>query len=428
MRASLTLLVCLGWVSLGMAGEEILIWEYDVTLQPQVKYLLRMISLQQGRPTQEERWLTPLPRGECRYLGVPDTPETQCARTCFAPADYSLTLSAVRDIERSPESLPVLDAALTATSPCTGGPPSGQVRVPPSLVVPGVTVGAGAAAYAALQAREATTLALPQLLNLGCVQATQAPCVCGFPPQPCLHVTYWEPRWLVETTIRPGETMLPAPFDALLSGALAAAGLAHRGAGGAANATGAGQTNKHFGEVHVFTLPNLLGGPCTACLPSGVPLLNYASELDVAGWRIGPPPLPPVAALARVGFWGTLFPRVGHVIHGSPVVASGLMAARAMSIAVLPASPPPLLDVHLVPTPTVGTSTCCQLASPRQTPCFTFGTPPFLFEQAAVSVKGRYLWVLWHRQTCCVPPPLAVCGIVVPGVGLHGDNDCVLPQ
>jgi hypothetical protein len=195
-------------------------------------------------------------------------------------------------------------------------------------------------------------------------------------------------------------------------------GFSRFGGGGAGNSRSAGVTNLHFSEAHVYEFPNVFGSPCSGCAPRPDMALNYASEIDPA-WRlsVGAVPVP-------VGVWGSLFPRVGHVIHGSPSVASALEAVRAMAIAALPLSPPPNPEAHVIVKPAAGVSTCCQLASPRPTPCFPAGTPPALWDHGVVSLQGTYIWILWRYKTCCVEIGQAFCGLTLLGVGGHGQNAC----
>jgi hypothetical protein len=153
------------------------------------------------------------------------------------------------------------------------------------------------------------------LVNLQCVSwHITEPCVCN-PTTPCVQVTYWEPGWLVETVKRPGTTTLSGVGD-VLTVALEAAGSPPLGGGGAGNTTGSGHTNLHYNEVHVFTFPQLLGGPCTGCAPGAASLtLHYASETDPL-WRTAvATPSPPQRAPAdrRLGPplppWGQSHPQ-----------------------------------------------------------------------------------------------------------------------
>jgi hypothetical protein len=419
-RNALLLVLC--FVSWAEAGDHLLSWKYQLDLQPQVKYVLNIVSMRGDKPFMEERWIDPLSRQECsQYTIEGATAETQCAAICLDPGDYSLTLYATAGDVRSPRSVPVLDVDLSTETPCAGPPPGQKTPFPTVPVIAGVTVGGGAAAYAALQARDEVAPLLTGMVNMGCVTwKVLGPCFCG--PAACVQVEYWEPGWLVETSIRPGDTSLPAPFGSLVSAAIAAVAPTIGASGGAGVAT---SSNIRFGDVHVISLPNLFGGPCTGCVPSGAPALNYASELDAPSWRVVPPVVGPLALALQIGFWGPLYPRVGHVIHSSPVIASGLQAVRGLNIAFQPVGVNPPPDVHVVTAPTDGTSFCCQLAAPRQTPCFTAGSPPPFFELGSGSVSGKYAWIFWRRRTCCLPAPPVPCGIAALGLTQPPQNACL---
>src|SRR5262245_20627922 len=112
-RNVMVLILCLA--SWAEAGEVWLAWDYPLALQPQVTYVLNIVSMKADTPFMEERWIAPLSREECRQYPIPHpTQETQCARTCFDPGDYSLTLYATAGDVRSPRSVPVLDVDLSS--------------------------------------------------------------------------------------------------------------------------------------------------------------------------------------------------------------------------------------------------------------------------------------------------------------------------
>jgi hypothetical protein len=211
----------------------------------------------------------------------------------------------------------------------------------------------------------------------------------------------------------------------LLSAVLDTVGVPPFGGGGAGNASGAGHTNVQYNEAHVYTFPQLLGGPCTGCAPGDAPFtLHYASETDPL-WRTAVAIPSPLDVLRSLGVWGRLYPRGGKAIHSSEPVGSGIAAARAMDIASNPFGEPPNVETRVVLQRTEGTSRCCQLASPRQTPCFPVGTPPLLWEHGTVDAHGTYVWLFWRKRTCCVTPNQATCGITL--IGTHGANGCLLP-
>jgi hypothetical protein len=409
------------------AGQVVLAWDEDLDAQPGLLYSLQIVTLQGGRPTATERSIAPFPVEVCAQW--PDTstaPDSLCGQLCLEPGDYSLRLVASRAGARSDPSN-VLDVDISSSSPCQAPPvatppPAPAPSVPPPVIplpVPLPPLSTGPP--------DNSPPSWTDLVNPACVSwKVLGPCVCN-PLTPCVQVQYWEPGWLVETVKRPGTTSLDA-LSPILREALAVAGAPAFGGGGAGNATGSGHTNLQFTEAHVYAFPQLLGGPCTSCAPSQVPLtLHYASEADPT-WRTATAVPAPTTLLQRIGVWALLYPRGGKSIHGSEPVASGIAATRAMDISFLPVGPPPQLDAHVVLAPTGASSTCCQLASPRRTPCFTAGTPPALWETATVSPRGTYLWIFWRQRQCCVLPAQTTCGITLPGVGSSGQNGCVLPS
>jgi hypothetical protein len=263
---------------------------------------------------------------------------------------------------------------------------------------------------------------LAALPNFGCVQwRITGACMCG-PTTPCLVISYWEPAWLVETVKQPGTTALDF-LGGLLHAVVGSLGMPSLGGGGAGNATGSGQTNLQYNETHVYTYPQFWGGPCTGCGPGNTSItLHYASEVDPL-WRTATAPQTPVALFPPLGVWAPLFPRGGKAIHSSEPVGSGIAAARGMHIAFMPVGPPPHFDRHVILQRTQGSSTCCQLASPRKTGCFPVGTPPSVWEHFTGSPQGTYAWIFWRRRSCCVPPDQTTCGITL--LGGYGANTCL---
>src|SRR5713101_6889510 len=153
--------------------------------------------------------------------------------------------------------------------------------------------------------------------------------------------------------------------------------------------------------------------------------LHYASETDPT-WRTAVATPSPLSLVQQLGVWAPLYPRGGKAIHSSEPVGSGIAAARGMDIAFQPIGTPPNVDTHVILSPSGGTSTCCQLASPKQTACFPVGTPPMLWEQGAVSSRGVYTWIFWRKKTCCVPANQSTCGITL--AGGYGGNACLIPS
>lgn len=414
-----------------------LAWEYPQLLHPQTQYELHVVTVVQGRPTAHDQAVVALAVEGCPLTLTPDGWQAVCTCVCLAAGDYALSVRAKQtDVWSAPSN--ILDFTFTPQDSCAPpitipmvpppppakdpGPKPGEVIGP---VVGGAVVVGGAAAVAG----GTGTLSIPGLVNRECVDwAITGVCACGFPPKPCTQVSYNEPAWILEVVKRPGTSKIPV-LGQLLYAALQATGVPAFGGGGSGNASGSGHTNIHFSEVHVWSFPQVLGGPCGGCVPTAaLPVLHYASEMDAVPWRTSTaPPMPP-PALLPVGVWGMLFPRSGHVIHGSPPVASGLVAFRALTIAFKPVTPLPVPDAHVITTPSRGITTCFQLASPRMTKCFDVGLMPPLWETATGSPDGTFVWLGWRRRTCCVEPALSTCGITLPGIGGHGGSMCTMPS
>jgi|SRR5262245_8524087 len=425
-KALLILLLC--WSPWAWAGTVTLGWDYPLTAQEGAQYIVRLSTLTTPTPRLEEQLVQVLSKQACLQETMPDrTADSLCGTLCLNPGDYAMSLLATRGGQRSPESN-VVDLDFTNTLPCTPATlPDQPPPAPPSNPGPAVvkTVVPLGAALIAIQA--ASPPKLPELPNMRCVSwAITGPCLCGFPPHPCVSVEYWEPGWLVETVKKPGTTSLDI-LGPLLDAALGVGTVPPFGGGGYVQAKGGGNTNLHYMEAHVFAFPQLLGGPCTGCAP-GIQnfVLNYASEIDPL-WRTATAVPSPLSVIEQIGVWAPLFPRVGFAIHSSEPVASMIAAARAINIAFNPVGTPPNVEARVVPLKTESLSPCCQLAWPKQTGCFPPGIPPVAFETGALSIRGTYISIWWRKRQCCVEAP-GTCGITLPGVGLSGQSACVIPS
>lgn len=420
--------------SLCQAAPEDFLWEFPVNLQEGTRYVLHARTVIGTTTAVLERPFALLPQASCRAIDAQATAETQCATICLEPAEYTLQVYAVTaDGRQSPLSNEI-DVDLRDTARCT--PPPVTLPPPPPRQPPSVSTRPGAKDAALAAAALAVAAAFPgntipnlaQLVNRDCVQWTiEGPCFCS-PFNPCLTVSYWEPWLLVETVKKPGDTLIPI-LGNLLTPLIASAIPTLFGGGSGGNAVVAGNIGKQFNETHVYTFPQLLGGPCTSCAPSpdAIPTPVYASEVDPA-WRTATASAPMLAALLPIGVWQNLYPRGGTSIHGSEPVGAAICAFRGMDIAFNPVGIPPNIETHVVFRPTGAHSTCIQMASPVQTPCFTSGTPPNLWETGTLSVRGRYIFLFWRRRSCCVPPTQSTCGLTLPAVGGHGANGCILPS
>ena len=406
-----------------------LLWEDRADLHATSTYAAMITSVVEGRAVRRVQALVPYASDECHLLaaikGQDWTPDTLCADLCVPMGDTTVTLTASTPGWLSP-SPPSNEAHETVTQPC-GSPPVAPPAPRSSPKLPAWAVGAGAVAVSGAATLKGSPPTLTSLVNPQCVSwRITGPCACGFPPSPCMQVEYFEPTSIIEIVKQPGTSTLPILGDLLKVG-LAAMGVSLFGGGGAGNSAGAGNTNLQYAEAHVWSFPQIFGGPCTACAPiNALPRLQYASEADAASWRMttAPPGIPP-PALLPVGTWGMLFPRVGFAINHSAPVASGLQAFRALNIAFQPVTPLPIPEAHVVLSHPQMLSGCMQMAYPKVTPCLLAGTPAPLWEHGAVSANGSYIWIVWTKRVCCVPPP-GTCGITLPGPLGHGANLCPL--
>jgi TraU protein len=445
-RWSFPLLVFLTWLGVlppAWADQRTFAWQFPLRQYPSVQFVLRYARSDANETTGGILALSLLPAHQCPPLPEVEAGwDTLCATFCLHPSDYALTVEARQSGYQSAESNEITVQVATSATCGAGTSPTQPPTPPPSTTPPqqqepssnvAATVAGAAAILAGLGAvvAESTPSLGPDLPNMGCVDwAITGICLCGFPPTPtCVTVGYWEPYLLIETVKTPGKTALTI-LKPLLDAALNLFGMPNFGGGGAASGSRQpGQTNLHYNETHVYAFPNVLGGPCTSCLPTpGLPFkLHYASEFDPL-WRTATAVPSPLDLFTLIGAWGPLYPRTGNAINGSEVVASGVAANRGMNIAFNPTGVPPNVEVRRVLEPIPTLSTCCQLAWPKQTPCFPPGTPAFAWEDRVLSFRGSYVWLYWRKRSCCVKPENATCGITLPGVGQHGQSACVIPS
>ena len=233
-------------------------------------------------------------------------------------------------------------------------------------------------------------------VNQGCIGMRITYSTCGIIPYPCAHISFWQPKWIVTTT---------AAFS-----------------GGVQNQ---GRQHYHLQNAVVRPVDHLFrfNDPCTGCtvptLAALVPAF-YESRTDPA-WRVAQSPFmtPEIRGL-KIGIWGGAYPRVGYVVHPTPVVASALAAVRAFNIARQPVDLWPVQGlvrptIPLVPSAQgVGLFPCM---SRRFTPTLPFSCFSAGFDSGMLMVPpggvssptGIYEWVIWKRRRCTLPMPLDVC-------------------
>jgi hypothetical protein len=258
------------------------------------------------------------------------------------------------------------------------------------------------------EAQEGFSFDVGAIFGDGCFELEFGMCVCGFPPRPCLKVTYWEPRLAIWT----GAT---------------AAGKQH------------GEIALQYDDALAYPFPvgalMELAGFDFVCTPEDLRSMTtfsataaYSSYLDEAAWRQGgiesllagifAPLTPAVLALCAgnsalagvdipglgnicMGVWGPLFPRTGWLVHPSEPVGSAAAAYRAAHIL----SHPELLWGRVaIPALDFSASTSDKqnLVVPRTTPCIRPGAVPLAWESGTQATSGHYVWVYWVKRTCCV--------------------------
>jgi hypothetical protein len=247
----------------------------------------------------------------------------------------------------------------------------------------------------------------------------------------CQVVDYYQPIYAVSTVKIPGDRLLgTSVFEAFMAPGAIASVLSFFdtgrliGGGGADNSMHDGKTSMHYNEVRVYSLPPQPNAACLLCnSPQAFMVLHYSSDPDEL-WRLAEenpleiPDLPGLVGLGPLGVWQPLTPLGGHAVHGSPVVAAAIAAARGVWVTSVPQIPP--RPVILPGEP----ASCFQPAWPLKYPCFPVGMPPTVWDIGHVSLQGKFLYIFWTRRTCCLPAENAACGLATSG---QGQNFCDLP-
>lgn len=147
--------------------------------------------------------------------------------------------------------------------------------------------------------------------------------------------------------------------------------------------------------------------------------LHYLSDLDSLFWR----DLLPVESLypsswipgrnevsqsPSINTWGSIYPRVGHLVQSHPVKSSAVYAERARSVITKGAQP----HIYKRMTPGGGfryfsqfSGVTWQMLYPVNTGCMSFGTNDSLsltsFGDFLTSEHDGYVWNMWNRYDCC---------------------------
>lgn len=241
------------------------------------------------------------------------------------------------------------------------------------------------------------------------------PCVDPITLTPGIIVSYRLPHLLLDTVKIPGDSTIDELRTApQLQGLIA-------GGGALGNL---GEWNLQYSESHTVEWPMQIAMQMQAlpippelwCLDqmqygNGL-VINFLSELDAPNWRAN---ALPEGFGGWLGVWAPIEPRTGWCIHHSPSVASAVFGFRGAHIAWIP-------KIHVVLKPlwfalALGDDRM-QLAVPKVRECIQIGQNPLTWDHGVGALDGKYLWVYWHRVSCCVGGVSAedVPSVFTPGV------------
>ena len=275
-------------------------------------------------------------------------------------------------------------------------------------------------------------LSLQNVVDWSCMNfQVVGPCYKPTPPYVGVKVRYWEPVLLAETVKKPGDSAideLGAIISPMVEGASKSlmqqeTGLSIPMSSGSVTSS-SDNTNLQFNEVHLYKFPfddlvnSTIGASCSNT-PSALAPIIYLSELDAPEWRIGvfealspksllSGSLGPVCAVLNghsqglcMGYWGPVYPRRGFIPHQSEVVGAAADVYRGASlssfedisfhktVSKLTFSPDPDKDR-------------LQVLYPFPSGCFNIGENPALWESGKTSLNGKYVFVYWRYQECCI--------------------------
>ena len=272
-------------------------------------------------------------------------------------------------------------------------------------------------------------------VSWACVQFAVVPpyvCVKPVPPYVGVYVAYWQPVLVIETTKRPGDSVISSAVPGMSSMLQnATQSLISSATGGAVSSVSSGSsrnaddTNTQMNEAHVIGFPweEAFNAMVTTQCPTSMEVNNtgviYLSELDSIEWRLGlmesmnpksllSAALGPVCSAAGVltsdlcmGYWGPTYPRRGYMTHQSDVVGSAADSFRAASIAGIVPQTPHVIIRPLLWQPNPQTDKFQQLY-PNPGMCMNIGENPMLWESGKTSLNGKYVWLYWKRKSCCI--------------------------
>ena len=273
-----------------------------------------------------------------------------------------------------------------------------------------------------------------------CFDLSMSPTTCGWPPRPCVRISYYLPSYFVEVVSNPGETF----FKELPFASMQLSALTDRIPFGAQEDNGSYSFHSHTLAAPFVSIPaNILpcgGSPVeTMCLGamsehlgrkwktgeadslqplhlafSAAPkacLITGAVQSAVGGSVPSPYPnmrggcsfdrswldiYPPSAELACNG-WGVFYPRYGTVTNSDQTTAATMIAARMKS-----------LSSQVFSAMPSGGQEKYQMLVPQATSCFRQGQNVGLLRLKGINEYGRiaapnsnnYLFSMWRKVSC----------------------------
>ncbi len=208
---------------------------------------------------------------------------------------------------------------------------------------------------------------------------------CPDPKMPVRH-TYWEPTLVVETVRQAGDYVIRDTLGGKPRS------LKEKACGGALTQS-LGGSNLQFNEVHVYANPDPQRIEFEAMCQSVPNILPYYTEEHAVDWRTKTSN----RRIPSMGAWGRLYPRIGFMVHTSPLVASAASVIKAVDIShpeYTLLDPPPyqwLMHDQI------------QMVYPQKSECMPIGTNLQSRESLYQSREGKHVWLFWHRYTCCRP-------------------------
>ena len=233
--------------------------------------------------------------------------------------------------------------------------------------------------------------------GLQCAQITVGSCPTPKPPFVGVKMDYWEPALYMETVHAPGDYVIREAGTIVGPVAKSAARTELRiitqnrelEPTAVSTRQSLGGSNLQFNEVHLYDFPfkYISDMVCPSTFGNGF-FLRYLSELDSIRWRqaLGNPGN---VTYGPLGTWGNLYPRIGFMVHPSPLVASAASCMKAVDVMGEGFNFGHNFAIDKV-----------QMVYPYKSSCINIGEN--LRSRESIDSKDkRYVWLYWVHRSCC---------------------------